>query len=196
MTILSDRPSQSDYAAPHAPRQERIGRTVVKWITSTDHKTIGYMYLITSMIFFGIAGVMALLMRAELMRPGLQFLNNEQYNQLFTMHGTIMVFFVLTSSFTSETGIDINKPKAQSSKTLPKQPLLIGITRDGSIHVNESPVNIKALQGVLQHYISEDPNRAVVVVADRDALISKAVDVLDACNLANVKKVSISTLKE
>ena len=108
----------------------------------------------------------------------------------------LLVFFVLTSSFTSETGVDINKPKAQSSKTLPKQPLLIGVTRDGSIHVNESPVNIKALQSVLQHYVAEDPNRAVVIVADRDAMISKAVDVLDACNLANVKKVSISTLKE
>ena len=108
----------------------------------------------------------------------------------------LLVFFVLTSSFTSETGIDINKPKAQSSKTLPKQPLLIGVTRDGSIHVNESPVNIKALQSVLQHYVAEDPDRPVVIVADRDALISKAVDVLDACNLANVKKVSISTLKE
>jgi biopolymer transport protein ExbD len=108
----------------------------------------------------------------------------------------LLVFFVLTSSFTSETGIDINKPKAQSSKTLPKQPLLIGVTRDGSIHVNESPVSIKALPAVLQHYMSEDPDRVVVVVADRDALISKAVDVLDACNLANVKKVSISTLKE
>ena len=99
MTILSDRPSSSDYAAPQAPRQERIGRTVVKWITSTDHKTIGYMYLITSMVFFGIAGVMALLMRAELMRPGLQFLNNEQYNQLFTMHGTIMLFLFATPLF-------------------------------------------------------------------------------------------------
>jgi len=108
----------------------------------------------------------------------------------------LLVFFVLTSSFTSETGIDINKPKAQSSKTLPKQPLLIGVTRDGSIHVNESPVSIKSLPAILQQYMSQDPDRPVVVVADRDALISKAVDVLDACNLANVKKVSISTLKE
>ena len=99
MTLLSDRPTESAYGAPHAPRQERLGRTVVKWITSTDHKTIGYMYLITSMVFFSIAGVMALLMRAELARPGLQFLNNEQYNQLFTMHGTIMLFLFATPLF-------------------------------------------------------------------------------------------------
>ena len=75
MTILSDRPSSSDYAAPQAPRQERIGRTVVKWITSTDHKTIGYLYLITATVYFLIAGAMALVIRAELFQPGLQFVD-------------------------------------------------------------------------------------------------------------------------
>ncbi|MCX6403382.1 MAG: cytochrome c oxidase subunit I [Actinobacteria bacterium] len=97
MTILSERPT--NVYEPRAPRERRVGRTVVKWITSTDHKTIGYMYLITSMVFFSLAGVMALAMRAELARPGLQFLNNDQYNQLFTMHGTIMLFLFATPLF-------------------------------------------------------------------------------------------------
>lgn len=97
MTVLSDRPSTG--YEPRAPREQRVGRTVVKWITSTDHKTIGYMYLITSMVFFALAGVMALAIRAELARPGLQFLNNDQYNQLFTMHGTIMLFLFATPLF-------------------------------------------------------------------------------------------------
>ena len=105
MTLLNDRPTTSETAAPRAVRKERLGRTVVKWITSTDHKTIGYMYLITSMVFFAIAGVMALLMRAELARPGLQFLNNEQYNQMFTMHGTIMLFLFATPLFVGFTNI-------------------------------------------------------------------------------------------
>jgi cytochrome c oxidase subunit 1 len=104
VTILSDRPTTSEYA-PQAPRQERLGRTVVKWITSTDHKTIGYMYLITSMVFFTFAGAMAMIMRAELARPGLQFVSNEQYNQLFTMHGTIMLFLFATPLFVGFTNI-------------------------------------------------------------------------------------------
>src|SRR4051794_16955494 len=54
------------------------------------------MYLVTSFIFFLIGGFMALLMRAELAQPGLQFLSPEQYNQLFTMHGTIMLLFFAT----------------------------------------------------------------------------------------------------
>jgi len=79
---------------------ERKGNIVVKWITTTDHKTIGYLYLITSFIYFCIGGVLALVMRAELFTPGLDLLNsNEQYNQLFTMHGTIMLLLFATPLF-------------------------------------------------------------------------------------------------
>ena len=92
--------------------------------------------------------------------------------------------------------VGISKPKASSSKSLPRQPILIGVTKDGSIHVNESPVSLKSLGIVLRQYMSQDPDRSVVIVADRDAVIAKAVDVLDECNLAGVKKVSISSLKE
>jgi len=76
------------------------GRIIVNWLTSTDHKTIGYMYLITSFTFFGLAGVMALLIRAELFSPGMQVLQTkEQFNQLFTMHGTLMLLMFATPLF-------------------------------------------------------------------------------------------------
>jgi cytochrome c oxidase subunit I len=65
-------------------------------LRTTDHKLIGRMYLVTSFAFFIVGGVMALLMRAELARPGMQFLTLEQYNQLFTMHGTIMLLLFAT----------------------------------------------------------------------------------------------------
>ncbi|GAA2302471.1 cytochrome c oxidase subunit I [Streptomyces hawaiiensis] len=83
---------------PHEPRT-RHGRVVVDWLTTTDHKKIGHLYLVTSFVFFLIAGVMALLMRAELARPGLQIIDNEQYNQAFTLHGTIMLLLFATPSF-------------------------------------------------------------------------------------------------
>jgi len=81
-------------------KTDRKGNVIVKWITSTDHKTIGYMYLITSMIFFCLGGVMALLIRAELFAPGIQIVpTHEQYNQLFTMHGTVMLLMFATPLF-------------------------------------------------------------------------------------------------
>ena len=60
-------------------------------LTTTDHKKLGIMYIIMSFSFFFVGGLMALLIRAELFQPGLQFLSNEQFNQLFTMHGTVML---------------------------------------------------------------------------------------------------------
>ena len=64
------------------------GSRLSNLLRTTDHKTIGLMYLTTAFTFFMIGGLMAMLMRGELARPGLQFLSPEQYNQLFTMHGT------------------------------------------------------------------------------------------------------------
>jgi cytochrome c oxidase subunit 1 len=76
------------------------GRIVVAWLTTTDHKTIGYLYLITSFVMFCIGGVMALLIRTELFEPGMQILQTkEQYNQLFTAHGTVMMLLFATPLF-------------------------------------------------------------------------------------------------
>jgi len=97
VTILSE-PGTATVKAPQPPPTSR-GKIVIGWMTSTDHKVIGYMYLITSFAFFLLAGLMALVIRAELARPGLQLVSNEQYNQLFTMHGTIMLFLFATPLF-------------------------------------------------------------------------------------------------
>jgi cytochrome c oxidase subunit 1 len=76
------------------------GNILVNWITTTDHKKIGYLYLITSFLYFLLGGVMALVIRAQLFEPGLQIVaTKEQYNQLFTMHGTIMLLMFATPLF-------------------------------------------------------------------------------------------------
>jgi cytochrome c oxidase subunit I len=77
----------------------RHGSTVVRWLTSTDHKVIGNLYLVTSFGFFLFAGILAMLMRAELARPGLQVVTAQQYNQLFTIHGTVMMLLFATPTF-------------------------------------------------------------------------------------------------
>ena len=81
---------------PMPPRRGRKGAFVYKVVTTTDPKVLGLLYLVTSFAFFAVGGVMALIMRSELAVPGLQFLSNEQYNQLFTMHGTIMLLMYAT----------------------------------------------------------------------------------------------------
>src|SRR4051812_7928027 len=75
------------------------GSRLSNLLRTTDHKTIGLMYLTTSFAFFLIGGLMAMLIRGELARPGMQFLSPEQYNQLFTMHGTLMLLMFATPLF-------------------------------------------------------------------------------------------------
>jgi cytochrome c oxidase subunit 1 len=97
MTAVATLERQQQYGRPPATNK---GNVVVSWITSTDHKTIGYLYLITSFIYFCLGGVMALVIRAQLFEPGEALVGTpEQYNQLFTMHGTIMLLMFATPLF-------------------------------------------------------------------------------------------------
>ena len=92
MTAVAPRESHEVSPARPAPFGEAPrGSLAWKMLTTTDHKLLGIMYLIMSFTFFMVGGLMALLIRLELFAPGQQFLSNEQFNQLFTMHGTIML---------------------------------------------------------------------------------------------------------
>jgi cytochrome c oxidase subunit 1 len=76
-----------------AGRRTPASAGLLDFLVTTDHKQIGLLYLGAGILFFALSGLLALLMRAELTAPGLQFLDEQTYNQLFTMHGTGMVFF-------------------------------------------------------------------------------------------------------
>ncbi len=95
MTATVSRPTQ----APAAPRERTTGQKIAAVLSTTDHKVIGNLYFATSFIFFLLAGVMALMMRAELAQPGNQVVSDETYNQLFTMHGTVMLLLFATPLF-------------------------------------------------------------------------------------------------
>ena len=101
MTTTAPRPSVTE--TPQGLSNATVarkGNVFVEWITTTDHKKIGYLYLITSFLYFLLGGVMALVIRAQLFAPGLEIVaTKEQYNQLFTLHGTIMLLMFATPLF-------------------------------------------------------------------------------------------------
>ena len=101
MTQTAPRPSVTEIPAGLSnARVARKGNLFVEWLTTTDHKKIGYLYLWTSFLYFLLGGVMALVIRAQLFAPGLEIVaTKEQYNQLFTMHGTIMLLMFATPLF-------------------------------------------------------------------------------------------------
>ena len=95
MTTLQRTATAAEIATP----RRQLGTIVWKWMVTTDHKVIGNLYFITSMMFFLFGGILAMAMRAEFAWPGMQFLSYETFNQFFTMHGTIMLLLFATPLF-------------------------------------------------------------------------------------------------
>src|SRR5213594_3478959 len=82
-------------AHPHAGLAVPTTAILGSWLTTTDHKRIGILYGVSAFVFFLIGGVEALIIRAQLARPGLTLVTADTYNELFTMHGTTMVFLAI-----------------------------------------------------------------------------------------------------
>ena len=91
MTAVAPKPITTP---PYPARRTAKGSALARMLHTTDPKDIAILYLVTAFGFFLVGGAMALLIRGELAVPGQQFLSNEQYNQLFTMHGTIMLLLL------------------------------------------------------------------------------------------------------
>ncbi len=83
------------HATAGAYRRGHAFENIMAWLTTTNHKQIGILYLVTSFAFFAIGGAMAILMRIELATPGADIIDAETYNRLFSMHGTLMIFLFI-----------------------------------------------------------------------------------------------------
>jgi biopolymer transport protein ExbD len=108
----------------------------------------------------------------------------------------LIVFLVLSTNFNRDTGVKVTKPSAQSASEVQKDNILVAISREGNIFVNERQVDLVALKDLLDQMVGQNPDREVVLVADKDANTGTLVKVLDACNLAGAKKVSVAAQNE
>src|SRR5204863_6646249 len=88
--------------APTQP-EDHSGHGAYSWKdyfrVNTDHKVIGMQYLATTIFFFLAAGMLAMLVRAELAKPGMQFFDNQTYNGLFSVHASLMIFLFVIPAF-------------------------------------------------------------------------------------------------
>src|SRR5918992_785326 len=91
---ISGRPTRPEDHSGHGARSWRDYFRV-----NTDHKVIGIQYTVTTVFFLFAAGLMAMFMRAELAKPGMQFVDNNEYNGLFSVHATLMIFLFIIPAF-------------------------------------------------------------------------------------------------
>ena len=108
----------------------------------------------------------------------------------------LLIFFVVTANLYIETGVDVSKPKALSAKSMNQKSILIGITREGTVHIYGRQVNLERLKLIVEQETAKQPDISVVIIADRAVDVGRAVEVMDNCMLAGAQKVSIAASKE
>ncbi|MBN1981608.1 MAG: MotA/TolQ/ExbB proton channel family protein [Chitinivibrionales bacterium] len=140
--------------------------------------------------------------QGELMRPDYRLIPQENDRpdiNLAPFVDTIMIlliFFVVTANLYVETGIEVSKPKAAAAKSIGNKAVLIGITREGSVHIYGRQVTMDRLRLMMEQESSKQSDASVVIIADFEADIGKAVQVMDQCALAGIQKISIAAGKE
>jgi biopolymer transport protein ExbD len=118
-----------------------------------------------------------------------------QMTNLVDVIFVLLIFFVVTTTFSKDTGVEISKPSAGSSQQLATEPILIAITREGAIHINDRQVDLSMLDAIVRREGSMDPDKSVVLAADRHTSMEAVVSVMDRCYSAGLKKVSVQTNK-
>ena len=115
---------------------------------------------------------------------------------LVDMVFTLLLFFLVTTTFSRETGVEVSRPAAASAREIERDAFLVALTRDGVIYVHNRAVDRLDLRALLQEALKEAPDRAVVILADKSSSTGNLVAVMDECALAGAKKVAVAAGKE
>lgn len=123
---------------------------------------------------------------------------NDEINisPLIDMVFILLIFFVVTATFTRETGVKVQRPRASSAKQVRKKNIMIAVTSEGTIHIHNRQVTLEHLTVILKNLAQDSPDSDAVVMADRNARMETVVKVIDACKRAGLQRVSIGALKE
>ncbi len=105
----------------------------------------------------------------------------------------ILIFFVVSTSFVKESGVDVSRPTATTAERKERGNIMIGITADGTVWIDKRQVDIRAVRANIERLHAENPEGAVVIQADRNARTGLLVQIIDQSRLAGVSDVSIAT---
>jgi biopolymer transport protein ExbD len=111
---------------------------------------------------------------------------------LIDMVFILLIFFLVTTSFVRETGVDITRPTANTAVSTAPNTILIGVTRKGTVHLDRREIDVRAVRANVERAMAENPEAAVVIVADKDSTTGLLIDVMDACKLAGAENVAIA----
>ena len=107
----------------------------------------------------------------------------------------LLIFFVVTTVFVEETGVDVQKPRAASARDMEKNSIMIALTADGRIVYGGRQVNLNSVRGVVSQLL-RSKTMPVIIIADQGSRTGPLVDLIDECKLAGAEQVSVAARRE
>lgn len=115
---------------------------------------------------------------------------------LIDMVFLLLIFFVVTTSFVKESGIEVQKSTAATAQVKEHGNILIGVTNEGDVYMEGKRVDIRSVRSLIERALAEDPESGIVIVADKRSQTGDIVQVMDQCRLAGAKDVSLAAKRE
>ena len=104
----------------------------------------------------------------------------------------LLIFFIVTTTFVKETGLEVHRPSAKTASKQEKSTVLIGVSKEGTVYMENRVIDIRAVRANVEKALAENPEAGVIVVADKQSKTGTVVNVIDQCRLAGAKGVSIA----
>lgn len=104
----------------------------------------------------------------------------------------LLIFFLVTTSFVKETGIEVSRPTAATATVKEKATILLGIDAANRIFLDHREIDVRAVRANVERALAENPEGSVVVVADKASATGTAIEVMDGCRMAGAQNVSLA----
>jgi biopolymer transport protein ExbD len=108
----------------------------------------------------------------------------------------LLIFFVVTTSFVKEAGIEVTRSTASTAEVKENASVMIGVTSEGDVYMEGKKVDVRSVRGLVERALVENPDAGIVVVADKGSETGAVVKVMDQCRLAGAKSVSLAAKRE
>ena len=115
---------------------------------------------------------------------------------LIDMVFLLLIFFVVTTSFVKESGIEVSRSTASTAEVKDQATIMIGVSDEGEVWMEGKKVDVRSVRGLVERALAEDPEAGVIVVADRSSETGDVVKVMDQCRLAGASNVSLAAKRE
>ncbi len=108
----------------------------------------------------------------------------------------LLIFFVVTTSFVKETGIDVQRSTASTAEIQERGNILLGVNAEGEIYLEGKRIDVRSVRAHIERALAEDPEAGVVIVADKNSSTGVVVQAMDQCRLAGAQNVSLAAKRD